>query len=71
MENKMSIQYSMVYKDEVEIVAKKLKSAIYELENLGDRYHNGRPIQIQDASRHARVAHDRIMNLRDHTVTRE
>lgn len=60
----------MIYKNEIEDVGKRLKDAIHEMEALGDKYYKGRPIQIQDATRHARVAHQRLMNLRDHTVRR-
>jgi hypothetical protein len=61
----------MIYKHEVEEVAMRLKFAIADMERLGDRYHNGRPQQIQDAVRHARVSHERVLNLRDHTTGKE
>ena len=63
-------QYSIIYKDEVEELAMKLKDVIHDMEKFGDRYYSGRPINIQDAVRHARVSHQRLMKLRDHTVRR-
>jgi len=61
----------MIYKCEIEDVARNLKQVIHEMESLGNRYYNGRPKQIQEAVQSTRIAHSKLMNLRDHTVRKE
>ena len=70
METDKENEYGIVYKDEVEELAKKLKCVIYDMERLGDRYYIGRPTDIQDSIRYARDSHKKLMVLRDHTVRR-
>ena len=55
---------------ELEVAARRFANR-HDIERLGDRYYSGRPTNLQDSVRHARISHQRLMRLRDQTVRRE